>query len=113
MLLLNKMIMRENQTLTFDQVYSLFQREFPHVRYVDLKQDLYYPLAYLELHESIFLDVFFIGTDYMTIDKERDTFHLVDDGILLNETHVFKLYNKAANNAELLEFLYGEKISNT
>lgn len=113
MLLLSKMIMHENQTLTFDKVYSLFQREFPHVRYVryvDVESNLMYPLRFLHFRGSRYLIVGLVGNNVISADKTKDNFYLSGNEIWLNDTHLFKLYNEAASNKELLRLLYSEAI---
>lgn len=104
------MIMRENTQLTFEEVYSLFQREFPHVRYVDVENNLMYPLRFLHFRGSRYLIVELVGNNVISADKTKDNFYLSGDEIWLNDTYLFKLYNEAASNKELLRLLYDEAI---
>lgn len=108
MQLLTKMIMRENQTLTFDQVYSLFQREFPHVRYADVEHNLMYPLRFLRVKDDFYFDLELSNGDVITALNGNSKWCLVDDNIILDNSHVFKVYNKPASNDELLRLIYGE-----
>lgn len=97
--------MRENQTLTFEQVYSLFQNEFPHVRYIDLKDNLMYPLRFLRFTDNFYLDIELSSGYVVTALNGKSKWSLDNGKIVLDDLHIFKVYNKPASNNDILKLL--------
>lgn len=102
--------MRENQTLTFDEVYFLFQREFPHVRYFDECYNVWYPLRFLRVIDDFYFDIELSNGDVVTALIGKSNWCLEKENIILDNSYIFKLYNKPASNDELLRLIYGEAI---
>ncbi len=103
--LLHKMLIEQNQQLTFEQVYNLFYTQFAHIRYIDDKHDLYNSLKCLHLRGNQYLDIILANEKVIRADKNVDSFLLIGESIVLNNTHTFKVYNKPLNNVELIKLL--------
>jgi len=102
---LTKMLINQNMRLTFEEVYTLFYNQFPHVRYVDDKYELYNALKLLHFRDNKHLEIILMNENVIRANKEKDRFTLVDDSILLNDTHRFKVYSKPLTNNELLNLI--------
>lgn len=103
--LLVKQMLKENMKLTIDQVYSLFQREFPHVRYLKLPNNTYRSLLYMNYQNNKRLKITLIDSESICADSENDEFILCNNCIILNAEHIFQIYNKPCTQDELLSLL--------
>jgi hypothetical protein len=103
---LAKMMIKENQKLTLQDVYWLFYTQFPHIRYIDDKRDLYNSLKLLRFHGGKYIDIVLMNEEIINVNNDNDSWTLVGDSILLNNSHKFKVYNKPLSNNESLELIF-------
>ena len=98
-------MLKENLKLSFDEVYSLFQREFPHVRYFNLSKNVYYQFTGMHFRNDKHLNIILVNGEQICADSEKDEFILCNNCIILNAEHIFQIYNKPCTQDEILALL--------